>query len=97
MTFDDAQKDLVDPAVKGTTNVLHTCARTPDLRRVVLTSSVAAITDSPKPEHTYTEADWNEESSLDRNPYYYSKAMAERAAWDFVEKLKDDAEAVRFV
>ena len=32
----------------------------------------------------FTEDDWNEQSSLDRNPYYFSKAMAERAAWAFV-------------
>ena len=38
------------------------------------------------PHQTYDESDWNEKSTLKRNPYYYSKTLAEKAAWDFVEK-----------
>jgi nucleoside-diphosphate-sugar epimerase len=34
----------------------------------------------------YDESDWNEKSSLTRNPYYYSKTLAEKAAWDFMDK-----------
>jgi dihydroflavonol-4-reductase len=49
---------------------------------------VAAITDEPPQDHALTEADWNEKSSLTRNPYYYSKTLAERAAWAFVDKAK---------
>lgn len=81
----DPQRDLVDPAVLGTTSVLEAC-RGAGVRRVVLTSSMAAITDEPDESHVLTEADWNTRSSLDRNPYYYSKVMAERAAWRFVEE-----------
>jgi dihydroflavonol-4-reductase len=80
---DDPQKDLVDPALIGTTNVLK-AADTAGVERVVVTSSAAAITDEPE-DRVYAEADWNEKSSLTRNPYYYSKTLAERAAWDFVE------------
>jgi len=54
------------------------------VRRVVLTSSSAAITDEPE-DRVYTEADWNSKSSLSRNSYSYSKTLAERSAWDFVE------------
>ena len=81
------QRDLVDPALKGTLAVLGAAAKA-GVRRVVLTSSVAAITDEPPQDHALTEADWNEKSSLTRNPYYYSKALAERAAWDFVRDAK---------
>ena len=84
----DPQRDLVDPAVKGTTSVLESCRKAGTVKRVVLTSSMAAITDEPDSDHVYTEADWNERSSLDRNPYYYSKALAERAGWSFVEEKK---------
>jgi dihydroflavonol-4-reductase len=84
----DAQRDLVDPAVKGTRNVLASCQKEPSIRRVVLTSSMAAITDEPEGDHVLTEADWNDKSSLSRNPYYYSKALAEKAAWDFVKSAK---------
>ena len=80
------QADLVDPAVNGTLNVLRACAQAPSVRRVVLTSSFAAVTDEPEDAHVYTEADWNERSSLDRNPYYFSKVRAEKAAWAFMEK-----------
>lgn len=38
----------------------------------------------------YTEADWNTKSSLSRNPYYYSKVLAEKAAWKFVEELPQE-------
>ena len=84
----DPQKDLVDPAVEGTRNVLGACAAAPSVARVVVTSSMAAITDEPESDHVLTEKDWNEKSSLDRNPYYFSKTMAERAAWDFVAREK---------
>jgi dihydroflavonol-4-reductase len=82
----DPQRDLVDPAVKGTQAVLAAAAKA-GVRRVVLTSSVAAITDEP-PAHALTEADWNEKSSLTRNPYYFSKTLAERAAWRFMDEDK---------
>ena len=83
----DPQRDLVEPAVSGTRNVLASCQRA-GVTRVVLTSSMAAITDEPDSDHVLTEADWNTRSSLDRNPYYYSKTLAERAAWEFVEQQK---------
>ena len=84
----DPQKDLVDPAVKGTLNVLSSCAKSSSVKRVVLTSSMAAITDEPQDGKIFSEADWNTKSDLKRNPYYYSKTLAERSAWDFVESSK---------
>jgi len=84
----DPQRDLVDPAVKGTRTVLASCQRAGTVWRVVVTSSVAAITDEPDFQHKLTEADWNVKSSLSRNPYYYSKVLAEREAWAFVEREK---------
>jgi len=83
----DAQRDLVDPAVEGTLAMLRAAASSSSVRRVVLTSSMAAITDEPDG-RTLTEADWNDKSSLTRNPYYFSKTMAERAAWDFMAHNK---------
>jgi dihydroflavonol-4-reductase len=83
----NAQKELVDPAVQGTLQVLAAAAATPGLRRVVLTSSMAAVTDEPDG-RILTEADWNTKSSLTRNPYYFAKAEGERAAWAFMEREK---------
>lgn len=88
LTVNDPQKDLVDPAVKGTLNVLKACAKSKTVKRVVLTSSMAAMTDEPQEGYVYTEKDWNEKSNLERNPYYYSKVLAEKAAWKFVEDEK---------
>ncbi|MCK8463795.1 NAD-dependent epimerase/dehydratase family protein [Aliiroseovarius sp. S1339] len=87
MNVDDAQRDLVDPAVQGTVSMLRAAAKSPRVRRVILTSSLAAITDEPDG-RILTEEDWNDKSTLTRNPYYYSKTMAERAAWKFMETEK---------
>ncbi len=87
MNVNDAQRDLVDPAVQGTVSMLTAAAKSPRVRRVILTSSMAAITDEPDG-RVLTEEDWNDKSTPARNPYYYSKAMAERAAWDFMEAEK---------
>ena len=83
----DAKRELVDPALEGTRNVLESCERA-RVTRVVLTSSMAAITDEPESDRVLTENDWNTRSSLERNPYYYSKTLAERAAWDFVRERR---------
>lgn len=86
----DPQKELVDPAVKGTRNVLEQASATDSVRRVVLTSSVVAIyTDAREcagvPGGQLTEAVWNTTASLDYQPYNLSKTLAEKAAWDIAE------------
>lgn len=81
----DPRRDLVDPAVNGTIAVLEAAARAGDVHRVVLTSSFAAVAGEGRDE-PFTEEDWNTGASLDHSPYYYSKVVAERAAWDFMER-----------
>jgi dihydroflavonol-4-reductase len=88
LTVNDPLTELIGPALNGTRNVLAACAKTSTVKRVVLTSSMAAVTDEPDSTRTLTEADWNTKSSLSRNPYYYSKTVAERAAWQFVSQEK---------
>ena len=90
----DPQRDLVDPAVHGTRTVLASCERAGTVNRVVVTSSVAAITDEPDESHELTEADWNTKSTLTRNPYYLSKVLAEKEAWAFVEREKPPFDVV---
>ncbi len=82
------QTDLVDPAVNGTESVLESCMKAASVKRVIFTSSIAAITDEPDNKTVFTEKEWNTMSSLDRNPYHYSKTLAELAAWDFIMKRK---------
>ena len=89
----DPQRDLVEPAVRGTISVLESCRESHSVRRVVLTSSVAAITDQADG-HLNTESDWNTRSSLTRNPYYYSKTLAEQAAWQFMNARKPSFDLV---
>ena len=59
----DVQKQLLDPAVIGTTGILKSIKKSaPTVKKVVITSSFAAIVNPFKgtwPEHTYSEADWN--------------------------------------
>lgn len=90
----DPQKDLVEPAVKGTRSVLASCKKAGTVQRVVLTSSMAAITDEPESDHVLTEKDWNTKSTLDRNPYYLSKTLAEKEGWEFVAQDKANFDLV---
>jgi len=39
----DPKAEIIDPAVKGTLNVLQSCKKNSKLKKVVLTSSVAAV------------------------------------------------------
>jgi nucleoside-diphosphate-sugar epimerase len=86
----DPQKDLVDPAKKGTRNVLEAANRTDSVKRVVVTSSCAAIYGDGKdvlsmPNQELKEDIWNTSSSLDHQPYSFSKTEAEREAWKMAE------------
>ena len=85
--------ELILPAREGTVRVL-TAARDAGARRVVLTSSFAAVGYSPKPVRDYTEADWTDPDTPGLPPYPRSKAIAERAAWDFIESEGGDTELV---
>jgi nucleoside-diphosphate-sugar epimerase len=80
------QDELIRPAMAGTRNVLETAKRNPTVKRIVLTSSVAAIYgDSADIESTegkiFTEKEWNVTSSAEHQPYAYSKTTAEKEAW----------------
>ena len=82
----DPQKELIEPALKGTQNVLHAADRVSSVKRVVLTSSVVAIYSDAietlkQPNGKFTEAVWNTTASVDHQPYNYSKTLAEKEAW----------------
>ncbi|MCU4414804.1 aldehyde reductase [Acinetobacter sp. WU_MDCI_Axc73] len=89
--YKDAVKDIIDPAVKGTQNVLESVNRTTSVKRVVVTSSIAAVCGDAieiedTPHHAFDETCWNNSSSTTHQPYSYSKVAAERKAWEMAEQ-----------
>jgi nucleoside-diphosphate-sugar epimerase len=89
----DDPDELIVPARQGTLRVLK-AARDAGARRVVLTSSFAAVGYSPKPVRDFTEADWTDPETPGLAPYPRSKAIAERAAWDFIRAEGGDPQLV---
>ncbi|HHB78758.1 MAG TPA: aldehyde reductase [Saprospiraceae bacterium] len=86
----DAQKELIDPALKGTENVLNAATKSSTVKKVVLTSSVAAVHGDnvdmkEQGLSEFTEAHFNTSSSLTHQPYSYSKVLAEKKAWEIYE------------
>lgn len=92
LVVEDPQRDLLDPAVKGTLNVLRAAAKAESVKRVVLTSSVAAIVGEQIEGKVYTEDDWNLVSTIQDSPYRLSKRLAEETAWNFVKELNVERE-----
>lgn len=84
------QKDLIEPALLGTRNVLTEATKTPSVKRVVVTSSCAAIYSDANeieniPNNEFTEEIWNTTASEEYQPYSYSKTLAEREAWKIAD------------
>jgi len=91
MHVKDAKKDLLEPALEGTRNVLTSAEQTKSVKRVVLTSSVYAVADTAKQTLVMPVCDesvWNTETSETVNPYAYSKLLAEKEAWKMAEAQK---------
>ncbi|OTG89149.1 SDR family oxidoreductase [Acinetobacter sp. ANC 3813] len=85
--YKDAVKDIIEPAILGTENVLNSVNATESVKRVVVTSSIASTygdaIDIQKTAHNeFDESHWNSTSSETHQPYPYSKVMAERKAWE---------------
>jgi len=81
------EMELIGPAVGGAKRVLQASAESGSVKRVVMTSSVAAVAFGHKDGNgaVRTEADWSIPENCD--PYPKSKTLAERAAWDLVAAL----------
>lgn len=88
--YKDAVKDIIEPAVIGTENVLNSVNRTASVKRVVVTSSIAAtygdaIDILTTTNNCFDESHWNTSSSPEHQPYPYSKVAAERKAWEMAQ------------
>ena len=94
----DLKADVLDPAINGSVAILEAAVRyAPNASRLVVTSSLAAVADPSaglRPGYAYTSADWNPmtyEQAAASSPvpaYVASKALAERAMWDWVAAHK---------
>lgn len=83
-TLPKNENELIVPAREGTLRVLR-AARDAGVKRVVLTSSFAAIGYGHKEQVApFDETSWTNPNSSDVMPYPKSKTLAERAAWDFM-------------
>ena len=94
----DPEKELIKPAKIGTRNVLETAKQISCVKRIVLTSSVAAIYGDNEDikkisSGILTENDWNMTSSADHMPYSFSKTEAEEEAWK-ISKTQDQWDLV---
>ncbi|XP_073129249.1 phenylacetaldehyde reductase-like [Henckelia pumila] len=89
--FTNPQTEMIDPAVKGTLNVLRSCKKVTSIRRVVLTSSMTSVmlntnllkSDVIVDETWYSDPVFCEET---KKWYGLSKTLAEKAAWKFSEE-----------
>lgn len=82
----DGRRDVVDPALLGTRNVLAAIERTPQVHTLVFTSTVGAIFGDyadvlAMDGRILSERYFNTTSTVENNPYHYAKTLAERAAW----------------
>lgn len=86
------ENELINPAKEGSLRVLRAAAAA-KVKRVVLTSSVAAVSSgSTSRDAVYTSADWANPDAAGVSAYARSKTYAERAAWDFIQKDKSGLE-----
>lgn len=90
------ENELIRPAVDGTLRVLKAAKASGTVKRVVVTSSNAAISYGVPydPQKVYTEADWSDPEGKGSyiTPYAKSKTLAEKAAWDYIEREGGDLE-----
>ncbi|PXY47322.1 SDR family oxidoreductase [Flavobacterium hydrophilum] len=91
------ESDLIIPARNGVLNILKS-ASVNNVKRVVITSSIAAVVYGKNKKDldlTFTEKDWTDESNKkDSTPYFRSKTIAEKAAWEYLKKNPSGLELV---
>ncbi|KAK9782363.1 hypothetical protein SCAR479_00706 [Seiridium cardinale] len=93
MNVVDPVKDFLDPAIKGTTGILQSIKTyAPTVKRVVITSSSAAMLNPGNHAAVYDETLWAPVTWKDAmdpvNTYRCSKVFSEKAAWAFIENEK---------
>jgi len=85
------QDKLLDPAIVGTENILATCAKTPTIKKVILTGTVLTCSadyrpSKKNPDFSISEKDWETSCSASVWPYVHSKVVQERRAMEIADK-----------
>ncbi|CAG0882440.1 unnamed protein product [Cyprideis torosa] len=83
---------VIRPSVEGTLNVLRSCVEVGGVKRVVLTSSIAAISEcvNMREDEVLDESNWTDTECPNIDGYYKSKVFSELAAWNFMQELDED-------
>ncbi|KAL0464459.1 UNVERIFIED_CONTAM: Cinnamoyl-CoA reductase 1 [Sesamum latifolium] len=90
LSVSDPQKELIDPAVKGTINVLESCKKVSSIKRIVVTSSMASVmfNYNPVTPDVIVDETWFSDKNFceeEKQWYALSKTLAEKATWEFAE------------
>ncbi|KAK2993817.1 hypothetical protein RJ640_027695 [Escallonia rubra] len=93
------QTEFIDPALNGTLNVLKSCAKASSVKRVILTSSIAAVALNGRPltPEVVVDETWSTDPDFCKDLklwYVVSKTLAEAAAWKFVKEKGIDMVAL---
>ena len=81
----DHEDDLIKPALTGTQRILKLSATNPQIKKIIITSSFAAVGDTFNGQTVFNESDWSDPNNNKISAYNKSKTLAEKSAWDFME------------
>ena len=87
MNFEGPEEDQIKPHEEGTLRILK-LAKSNNVERVILTSSIAAVWMGIPGDRDLDESKWTNEKIKHIDPYIKSKTIKEKAAWDYVSKNK---------
>lgn len=93
----DPENDMIKPAIQGTLNVLKACIKAKTVKRVIITSSAAAVSINQQTgtglvldEKSWTDIEFLSSAKPPTWGYPASKTLAEKAAWEFAKENKID-------